>query len=218
MDRPDVAAPIAGEEARTRPRRADARRNRDRVLAAARDAFAAEGSGASLDEIARLAGVGPGTVYRHFPTKEALFEAVVFDRIEELVDEARRLSADPDPGRPFFSFVELLAREGARKRDLVETLSSEGVHLHFPEAPVLRSLVDVLDDLLGRAQRAGAVRGDIGVDDVMALLAGAAYSISHSRADDYRSRRLLAVMQDGLRRPGSPGSPARSGREPSDRH
>jgi AcrR family transcriptional regulator len=218
MDRPDVAAPIAGEEAPTRPRRADARRNRDRVLAAAQDAFAAAGSGASLDEIARLAGVGPGTVYRHFPTKEALFEAVVFDRIEELVEEARHLSGDPDPGHAFSSFVELLAREGARKRDLVETLSSGGVHLQLAEAPVLRSLVDVLDDLLGRAQRAGAVRGDIGVDDVVALLTGAAYSICHFRADDDRTRRLLAVVQDGLRQPGSPGSPARWGREPSDRH
>ena len=182
-----------------RPLRADARRNRSLVLEAARATFAAEGSDASLDEIARRAGVGAGTVYRHFPTKEALFEAVVLDRIGELIDEAHALSDDPDPGRAFSSFVELLAREGALKRDLVETLGSDGIHLQLGEAPIVRVLIDVLGELLGRAQRAGAVRGDIGVNDVMALLTGAAYAICHSRSDDEQTRRLLAIMHDGLR-------------------
>ena len=182
-----------------RPLRADARRNRDRVLEAARDAFAAEGSDVSLDEIARRAGVGAGTVYRHFPSKEALFEAVVLDRIRELVGEVRDLSDEPDPGRAFFSFVELLAREGARKRDLVEALSSDGIHLQLGGAPILLELVDRLAELLACAQRAGAVRMDIGVDDVMALLTGAAYAISHIRADEGRTGRLLSVMFDGLR-------------------
>jgi AcrR family transcriptional regulator len=219
MDRSDTAA--TGAETTTvdgpqsRPLRADARRNRDRVLEAARAAFAAEGSDASLDEIARLAGVGAGTVYRHFATKEALFEAVVFDRIGELIEEARALSGDPDPGRAFSSFVELLAREGARKRDLVETLSSDGIHLHLGEAPIVRALIDVLAELLDRAQRAGAVRSDIGVDDVMALLTGAAYSICHSRADDDQTRRLLAIMYDGLREHGLPENPAGHEREQS---
>ena len=182
-----------------RPLRADARRNRDRVLEAARTSFGAEGSDVSLDEVARRAGVGAGTVYRHFPTKEALFEAVVFDRMEELVEEACALSDDPDPGRAFSSFVERLAREGARKRDLVEALAHDGIHLQLGESPIVRALTDVLAELLCRAQRAGAVRSDISVDDVMAVLTGAAYAICHSRADDERTRRLLAVMFDGLR-------------------
>jgi AcrR family transcriptional regulator len=203
MTRPDT--PATGTEtscvegSQTRPLRADARRNRGRVLDAARSAFAAEGSDASLDEIARRAGVGAGTVYRHFATKEALFEAVVLDRIGELIEEARARSVDPDPGRAFSSFVELLAREGALKRDLVETLGSDGIHLQLGEAPIVRVLIDVLGELLGRAQRAGAVRGDIGVNDVMALLTGAAYAICHSRSDDEQTRRLLAIMHDGLR-------------------
>jgi AcrR family transcriptional regulator len=219
MDRPDTSA--TGAETATidgshpRPLRADARRNRDRVLEAARAAFAAEGSDASLDEIARLAGVGAGTVYRHFATKEALFEAVVFDRIGELIEEARTLSDDPDPGPAFSSFVELLAREGARKRDLVETLSSDGIHLQLGGAPIVRALIEVLAELLGRAQHAGAVRSDIGVDDVMALLTGAAYSICHSRADDDQTRRLLAIMYDGLREHGLPENPAGHEREQS---
>jgi len=203
MALPDPTAPAAGITAldgcESRPLRADARRNRDRVLEAARAAFGAEGSEVSLDEIARRAGVGPGTVYRHFPTKEALFEAVVFDRIGELVAEAGALSDDPDPGRAFSSFVERLAREGALKRDLVEALASGGIHLQLGEAPILRALTDVLAELLHRAQRAGAVRSDISVDDVMAVLTGTAFAICHSGADAEQTRRLLAIMYDGLR-------------------
>jgi AcrR family transcriptional regulator len=205
MARTDTQAPAAGitavDGSKTRPLRADARRNRDRVLEAARAAFGAEGSEVSLDEIARRAGVGAGTVYRHFATKEVLFEAVVVDRMGELVEEARALSDDPDPGRAFSSFIERLAREGAHKRDLVEALASDGIHLQLGEAPILRALTDVLAELLHRAQRAGAVRSDIGVDDAMALLTGAAYAICHSRADDERTQRLLAIMYDGLRTP-----------------
>jgi AcrR family transcriptional regulator len=199
-DTPTSGAEItAGDGTQPRPLRADARRNRDSVLEAARAAFGAEGSDVSLDEIARRAGVGAGTVYRHFPTKEALFEAVVSDRIGELVDEARALADDPDPGRAFSSFVERLAREGARKRDLVELLAHDGVRLQIGEAPIMRALIDVLADLLMRAQRAGAVRSDISVDDLMALLTGAAYAICHSGADEERTSRLLAVTHDGLR-------------------
>ena len=203
MARPDTPAAAAGvatvDRDQTRPLRADARRNRERVLEAARAAFGAEGSDVSLDEIARRAGVGPGTVYRHFATKEALFEAVVFDRMGELVEEARASTDDPDPGRAFSSFVERLAREGALKRDLVEALASDGIHLQLGDAPIFRALTGVLAELLDRAQHAGAVRRDISVDDVMALLTGAAYSIRHSRADDERTSRLLAIMYAGLR-------------------
>ena len=203
MARSDTSAPSAmitgGEIPRARPLRADAQRNRERVLEAARTVFGAGGSGVSLDEIARRAGVGAGTVYRHFPTKEALFEAVVVDRIGELVEEGRSLSDDPDPGRGFSSFIQCLAREAALKRDLVEALASDGIHLQLGEAPIVRALTDVLAELLRRAQRAGAVRSDISVDDLVAVLTGAAYAIGHSRADDDRTGRLLGIMCDGLR-------------------
>jgi AcrR family transcriptional regulator len=183
----------------TRPLRADARRNRDHVLKAARAAFAAEGSDASLDGIARRAGVGAGTVYRHFATKEALFEAVVFDRIDKLIQWARALADDLDPSCAFSSFVERLAREGALKRDLVEVLVSDGIHLPLREAPIFRTFADVVAELLYGAQRAGSVRSDVSVDDLVALLTGVAYAICRSRADDEQGRRLLAIMYDGLR-------------------
>jgi hypothetical protein len=83
--------------------------------------------------------------------------------------------------------------------DLIEALSSDGIQLQLGEAPVVLALIDALAGLLDRAQRAGAVRRDVGVNDVMALLTGAAYALCHSSADDERSGRLLAIMYDGLR-------------------
>src|SRR6201993_5602883 len=96
-----------------RPLRADARRNREKVVRAAREAFAAHGYGVPLDEIASRAGVGPGTVYRHFPSKEALFEAVVTARITDLVSDARARTDADDPGAAFFGFLARIAGEAA---------------------------------------------------------------------------------------------------------
>src|SRR6476620_4963253 len=96
-------------DAAGRPLRADAARNREKVLRAARDAFAESGYGVPLDEIAARAGVGPGTVYRHFPAKEALFQAVVTARIEDLIDNARARTDADDPGGAFFGFLARIA-------------------------------------------------------------------------------------------------------------
>src|SRR5712691_4544222 len=100
-----------GDMPDARPLRADARRNRERVLDAARAAFAAQGLSVPLDEIARHAGVGPGTLYRHFPTKEALIEAVVHDRLQGLAADGAALLDAPDPGAAFFAFLGRLAAE-----------------------------------------------------------------------------------------------------------
>src|SRR6266700_6667819 len=99
-----------------RPLRADAARNREKVLRAAREAFAESGYGVPLDEIAARAGVGPGTVYRHFPTKEALFQAVVAARVEDLVADARRRSRAAAPGEAFFGFLARIGDEARVKR------------------------------------------------------------------------------------------------------
>src|SRR5215470_6334470 len=103
--------------------RADARRNRQRVLAAAATAFAAHGADVPIDVIAQQAGVGPGTVYRHFPTKEALFEAVMLDRFAQITAEARARLDAPDPVQGFFAFLERLVLQAADRHDVVDALT-----------------------------------------------------------------------------------------------
>jgi AcrR family transcriptional regulator len=176
--------------------RADARRNREKVLRAARDAFAESGYGVPLDEIAARAGVGPGTVYRHFPAKEALFEAVVAARIEDLVEDARARAVAADPGAAFFGFLARVAEEAAAKRDLPDAIAIAG-SLHD-------ALHSALDVLLRHAQQAGAVRADIAAADLIVLLKGMFASIQDASADavDPALRdRVFAVVTDGLRVP-----------------
>ena len=153
-----------------RPLRADAQRNRDKVLRAAQEAFAASGYGVPLDEIAAMAGVGPGTVYRHFPSKEELFEAVAAARLHDLIADARRLADDPDPGRAFFDFLSRFRQEAAAKRDLPDAIAVPG--------SLQDDLRTALDVLLYRAKQAGAVRPDVTTPDLIALLKGLVHSIN----------------------------------------
>jgi AcrR family transcriptional regulator len=179
-----------------RPLRADARRNRDKVLRAARAAFAASGYGVPLDEIAARAGVGPGTVYRHFPAKEALFQAVVTARVEDLIDDARARAGADDPGGAFFGFLARIGEEAAAKRDLPDAIAIAG--------SLQDRLYAAVDVLLRRAQEAGAVRADIRTPDLIVLLKGLLASIQDAQAgaaDPALRDRLLAVLTDGLRRP-----------------
>jgi AcrR family transcriptional regulator len=177
-------------QAQDRPLRADAQRNRDKVLRAAREAFAASGYGVPLDEIAARAGVGPGTVYRHFPTKEALFEAVVTARLEDLLEDGRRRARTDDPEAAFFGFMARVAEEGMAKRDLPDAIVASG--------PLREQFSAALDELLRRAQEAGAVRDGITTGDLIALLKGL-FASAKDEPDPARYRRLLAVVTAGLR-------------------
>jgi AcrR family transcriptional regulator len=174
------------------PMRADARRNRQLILDAARAAFAEAGRAVPLDEIAVRAGVGPGTVYRHFPTKEALFQAVVAARVDDLVAYAKRLAADDDPGAAFFAFLDRLGAEGAAKRDTSDAIGVPG--------PVRTAMHDALSVLLERAQAVGAVRPGLTAADLIALIKGLLVAV-HEEPDPDRPARLLAVLTDGLRPP-----------------
>jgi AcrR family transcriptional regulator len=179
--------------------RADARRNRDRLLRTAKTAFAEEGLSVSLDDIARRAGVGPGTLYRHFPTKESLFEAVVHERLRQLLDEAVELSADADPGAAFFRFVDRMVAEAAAKQDLVDALAGAGVDVRTAVAATAAELRAAIGHLLARAQASGVVRPDVTPADLMALLSGLLLALrapSNGQAD---AERALAVLRDGLR-------------------
>jgi AcrR family transcriptional regulator len=175
--------------------RADARRNRERVLEAARDLFAAQGSAVPLDEIAARAGVGPGTVYRHFPTKEALFEAVTEARLRDLVSHARAGADAADPGAAFAGFLDRMAGEAVARRNLQEAFAATA-----PEglAPVRQEMYAALEVLLERAQRAGAVRPGIRVADLVALLKAMA-QVAADSPDPGTLERIAAVVRDGLR-------------------
>ncbi|MEV0061195.1 helix-turn-helix domain-containing protein [Nocardia sp. NPDC050718] len=177
-----------------RPLRADARRNRALVLTAAQEAFAAEGLSVPIDEIARRAGVGAGTVYRHFPTKEALFTAAIIDRVERAAAYARELSEADDAGAAFFEFLAFLGRENGVKRGLADAVGSDRLATLGASA----DLPGAIGTLLRRAQRHGAIRSDIDVDDLMLILKA---GFGATREADERQRQLtFAVILDGLRR------------------
>jgi AcrR family transcriptional regulator len=181
----------------TRELRADAKRNRMKVLEIAQTVFAEEGLDVPIDEIARRAGLGVGTVYRHFPTKQALFEAIVADRIERIADHARELATAADPGAAFYGFVARLIEEGEAKRDFVDALAKTGVTVGSASSVFKRRFRDALAALIERAQKAGALRTDVDVEDVLALVAGTFAAIDRHRG---KARdRLVAIVCDGLR-------------------
>jgi len=178
-----------------RPLRADARRNREKVLAAAREAFAEHGFAVPLDDIAGAAGVGPGTVYRHFPTKEALFEAVSLARVQDLVADARERADASDPGAAFDGFLARVADEASAKRDLPDALDGVGAD---GMADAVGELHEALGVLISRAQAAGAVRAELTVTDLVALLKGLLATV-RADPDPGLRERVFAVVRDGLR-------------------
>ncbi|MFC4587012.1 TetR/AcrR family transcriptional regulator [Sphaerisporangium corydalis] len=180
-----------------RPPRADARRNRERVLAAAREAFAAEGPSVSLDEIARRAGLGAGTVHRHFPTKEELLKAVIADRLTALAEEAAGLAGAGDAGEAFFSFFHRLVAT-ARGHLALSAAFAGAEELADAVREPGASLQAAIGVLLSRAQESGAVRGDIGPEELHAIIGGVL--VMERRLSSAASRgRAMAVVVDGLR-------------------
>ncbi|MFC4117934.1 TetR/AcrR family transcriptional regulator [Nonomuraea zeae] len=184
------------------PARADARRNRSRVLEAAQHAFAEIGLEVPLDEIARRAGVGAGTVYRHFPSKDALFEAVVLERLQQLTEEVSALAASPDPAEAFFEAVRLTVERAALNKALCDALSA-GVDLRLA-APAREEYAAALGTLLDRAQRAGAVRPDVDSADVRTLLSGC---LAMEGRRNGAPGRATALVLDGLRPAPADGRP-----------
>ena len=178
--------------------RADARRNRELILAAADAAFAEEGLGVPVDEIGRRAGVGPGTLYRHFPTKEALFEAVLVAHIERLARYGQELAGGDKPDEALFEFVGRLASEAASKRNLVDALSGTGYDIKTTSSESKAALEDVFQLLLSRAQSAGLVRSDVQPADLMALVMGAC-SLGAPETTECSQQRMLAVVCAGLK-------------------
>ena len=159
--------------------RADAQRNLDRVLGAATECFAEHGVDVTVDEVARRAGVGHGTVFRRFPTKEALLDAVLGKELDRMLLLAQAALAQHDPGAGFDEFFRACAEGYNRNRALVESKE------RCRELPQMASLQTAAHDLVGRAQEAGAIRRDLDAEEIFELVPAA------SRFPD--------VILDGLR-------------------
>ncbi|HEY7075996.1 MAG TPA: helix-turn-helix domain-containing protein [Solirubrobacteraceae bacterium] len=182
-----------------RPLRADAARNRTRILAAAREAFAESGLDVGVEEIARRAGVGKGTLYRRFPTKEALVRAIVEDRLQELETIADRCAHLPDAGDGFARFLSEAARMQASDQGFLDVVAQRMGDVLSPQQ---RSwLLGILSGPLLRAQAAGKVRGDLVVEDVPLLLRmlGATARPGPAGPAGADWARYLGLLLDGLR-------------------
>ena len=178
--------------------RADAKRNRERILEAAECTFAKEGLAVPMEVVAKAAGVGVGTLYRHFSSKEALFEAIVIARIEAVRELIRAGSESPHPESAFFTVLEGMIREGARKKDFFDALAvSNQVPETSPE--VAEEFLSGLQKLLERAQGAGAVRPDVTVAEVFSLATGSCAATGDSLAGPCSLDLVIRVLMAGLR-------------------
>ncbi len=191
-----VGPPADPAKALRKPR-ADSVRNRERVLEAAKAVFAAGGPDGSLEEVARQAGVGVGTLYRHFPTRQTLFDAVYRREVEQLVHLAEQLAADPVPvdalRRWMHEVVEFVAtKKGMSSALAIVVTASSDLSVNASDR-----LGTALGDLVRRAAESGAIRADIGPDDLLRTLIGLCYM--HERPDwKGNVLRLVDVFVDGL--------------------
>ncbi|MFF1447953.1 TetR/AcrR family transcriptional regulator [Streptomyces sp. NPDC058274] len=186
--------PVREIVAAQRPHRKDAARNYDALLAAAREAFAEHGAEASLEDIARRAGVGIGTLYRNFPTRRQLFESVYADEVNTLCRVAEDV-AGLEPWEALSSWLRRFVDYVVTKRAVREALSNESEIL----VACRDSMYDAGGPLFDRAQRAGQVRTDIDFDDLLRMVAGIT---STNFLDDAQRDRVLAVALDGVRATG----------------
>jgi AcrR family transcriptional regulator len=174
-----------------RPQRADARRNFDALLAAARDAFASKGVNASLEDIARQAGVGIGTLYRNFPTRQDLLHAVYFGEIEELCIAAEDVAGLP-PWEALTTWLQRFVDYAATKRAIWESLNRETAS--FKSAR--EAMYDAGRPLFERAQAAGEARKDVSFDDVLRMVSGLTAA---GYVDDAQRERVLSIALTGVR-------------------
>ncbi|MGW1721495.1 TetR/AcrR family transcriptional regulator [Streptomyces sp. NPDC002306] len=183
--------PVSEIVASQRPHRKDAARNYDALLAAAREAFAEHGAEASLEDIARRAGVGIATLYRNFPTRRALFESVYADEVNELCRVAREV-AGQEPWQALTAWLSRFAGYLVTKRAVREALEDEsGIFLACRD-----SMYAAGGPLFERAQRAGAARPDMDFGDLLRLIAGVTAT---TFVDDAQRDRVLAIALDGVR-------------------
>lgn len=184
---------------RREPQRVDARANRGRILDFAEKVFGKGGESASTEEVARLAGVGIATVFRHFPTKAALLQAVLVRRFERLRQQAEALGEAPEPGTAFFDFLRHLVADAATKIAIGEALHAAGGDGHGEAVRASGELRRAVGVLLHRAQRAGSVRHDVDLPEVYAVLVAISRAVARDDLDEAAKARALGIVFDGLK-------------------
>jgi AcrR family transcriptional regulator len=180
--------------------RSDALRNRERLLEAAAEVFSAGGPEASLEAVARRAGVGIGTLYRHFPTRESLFEAVYRHEVDQLGDLAERLAREAMPVDALRHWLHANVRLVATKKGMVAALA---LAAHGPSelhAYSVDRLTKAIGSLLDRAAREGEIRTDITPEDLLRALVGMSYNVYDTPDWQKTALRLVDVFVDGLRK------------------
>jgi AcrR family transcriptional regulator len=181
--------------------RADARRNREAIVAAARQLFRDQGLEAQMPDVARTAGVGVGTVYRHFATKDELIAAMVADHFERLAEKMQEGIEGDDPWNGFCEFIRFAARIQADDRGLCEVMASRP---ELMDASARHAgLPELCDELIKRAQRSGNLRRDLAWEDVPMIVCGFG-PITQATVGPAVGRwpRLVEIVLDGLRAPG----------------
>ncbi len=185
-----------------RPLRADARRNHKLVIDAAHKLFAKHGLEAQIDDIARAAGVGVGTVYRHFPNKEDLLEALMDERFERVAERAREGIEADDPWEAFVDFIRYCAQIQADDQALSEVMASRPELMR--DAAGRAGMWELNDELVARAQAAGRLRKDLRGEDIPMIVCSLGRTDHIGQSLPYfRLDRLLALAIDGLRAPGA---------------
>jgi len=183
---------VKAEERPARRPRADALRNRERLVDAAKAAFADAGAEVSLEEIARRAGVGIGTLYRHFPSRDAIVAAVYRREVQQMADAAARLLTSSAPGEALHEWMRLLVDYMATKKLVASALGSMSGEIYASS--------DAITLLMERARAAGDVRADADPDDILRALVGFTYG-ARGPGWEASARRLIDILMDGLRAP-----------------
>jgi AcrR family transcriptional regulator len=192
-----------------KPQRADARRNRERIVEAAMAVFSESGLDTQMDDLARRAGLGVGTLYRHFPTKDDLVRAVIVHHMGAMAEEARvRLETqDADPWEAFSTFLLTCAERHERQRLLSQVLATQPSSWFRHAAVVETELADRASQLLARAQADGTVRPDARGDDIPVIMCGLS-AVLQTDWGTQAGRRYMQLVLDGLRAHGSDPLPA----------
>ncbi|MFF4285270.1 MULTISPECIES: TetR/AcrR family transcriptional regulator [Streptomyces] len=182
-----------------RPMRADARRNYERLLTEARTAFTEHGTDTSLEDIARRAGVGIGTLYRHFPNRTALMGAVFQSEVDALLGYARELADAPQPCAALVDWLRAIITHASTYRGLSRALMTASADESSGMARCSVPMREAGGALLARAQQAGAVRPDVNISDLMQLTNGIALAVEESPDDPQLADRLLTLTLTGLK-------------------